>query len=417
MKSITLLLEIALKNLKNNNILITPSNFEKEFYSLLSDSDIILEDHEEFQYLIDSLDVNEKLSFFNKDKTTLNLAKILSNRVSNQELKQFLKHFIYFVSPSVATYNSNKLQDLIFNIAKKPHTLVNDDTMRTLRMYTDKRVQLDKQLFEEKTTDIKLLIDFFEKHLKNVILEHDTTKDEVLKIKDDLENLNLSNSSQEQIKHLQDEMLKIVNKFETALINSTTLLDENQAKCVDLYEQIEILQYNLSKAEEEKSTDFLTGTLTRRAYMNELERIENEYNVFDSYYAIIFYDIDFFKKINDTYGHESGDIILTKFANILNKLTRSGDIISRYGGEEFIALIHYGNEIEVKNYLQRVKNIISNNKFVANENKIDVRFSAGVTFRKKYSSYDETMKKADELLYLAKEKGRNNIILDDGEIL
>ena len=74
-------------------------------------------------------------------------------------------------------------------------------------------------------------------------------------------------------------------------------------------------------------------------------------------------------------------------------------------------MIHYGETIEVKNYLQRVKNIISNNKFIYKDNKIDVRFCAGVSFRDKYNSYEDCMKKADELLYIAKADGRDRIVL------
>lgn len=417
MKSnIVQLIETALKNLYKKNIIITPTNFEKEFYPLLSKSDILLEDYEDFLYLVSSLTQKENEIFEKDDKTTLNLAKIFNNRPTEQDLKLFLKHLIYFMSPSIDSLENN-YNEIIFDIANKPKSLFKDETIRVLKKHTKERIESDKSLFNEKITDVKLLVDFFEKHLKNVILQHDTTKDEVLEIKDDLENLKLSSSSQEELKHFQDEMKKIVNKFETTLEKSNNQLNKSQAQSIDLYEQIELLQQNLNKAEEEKSIDFLTGVLTRRAYIDELDRIENEYNVFDSYYAIVFYDIDHFKKINDKYGHDSGDVVLTKFATILKKLTRTGDIISRYGGEEFVALVHYSNEAEIITYLQRVKNIIINNKFISNNNKIDVRFSAGVTFRKKYESYDDAMKKADELLYFAKEEGRNRIVIDNNKIL
>ncbi len=169
-----------------------------------------------------------------------------------------------------------------------------------------------------------------------------------------------------------------------------------------MHEQIQKLQENLSKAEEEKSIDYLTEILTRRAYVLEIERVENEYSVFDSKYALVFFDIDHFKVINDSYGHDCGDAVLATFAKILKKLTRTEDIIARYGGEEFIAIVHYKNIIEVTNYLSRAKNIITNNKFLYKDLKLNVQFSAGVTFRKNYNSYDETIKEADKLLYNAK---------------
>ena len=183
-----------------------------------------------------------------------------------------------------------------------------------------------------------------------------------------------------------------------------------------MYEQIEELQVCLNKAEEEKSIDFLTGVLTRRAFDVETARIETNFKTFGSNYAMIFFDIDHFKKVNDTYGHACGDFVLKTFASILNKLTRNEDIIVRYGGEEFVSMVHYKDKSEIINYVIRVKNIITNNKFVYNDIKLKVAFCAGVTFRNNYITFEDALIKSDELLYEAKHSGRNKIIFDSGEV-
>ena len=72
--------------------------------------------------------------------------------------------------------------------------------------------------------------------------------------------------------------------------------------------------------------------------------MEKNFSIFDNDYAIVFFDIDHFKSINDDYGHTCGDVVLKKFASILKELTRTEDVIARYGGEEFIALINYQND-------------------------------------------------------------------------
>ncbi len=203
-----------------------------------------------------------------------------------------------------------------------------------------------------------------------------------------------------------------MDRFERSIESTRDDIISRQTQNDYLYEQIEELQCSLNKAEEEKSIDYLTGVLTRRAYNIELKRVEEHFEIFDSNYAIIFYDLDHFKKINDTYGHDCGDSILSTFSSILNKLTRTEDIISRYGGEEFISLVHYTNKLEIENYLRRVKNIITNNRFVYGDVKVDVEFCAGVAFRENYNSYSEAVKTADDLLYKAKNEGRNKIVLD-----
>lgn len=146
--------------------------------------------------------------------------------------------------------------------------------------------------------------------------------------------------------------------------------------------------------------------------------MEKKYTTLNTKYAIIFFDIDDFKDINDNYGHDCGDVVLKTFATILNKMMRQADIICRYGGEEFVGLISYKEKNEVINYINRIKDIILKHKFVyTNDIKLKVRFSAGVAFRDNYASYEDTIKYADILLYKAKHEGKDKIILDSGEVL
>ena len=82
-----------------------------------------------------------------------------------------------------------------------------------------------------------------------------------------------------------------------------------------------------------------------------------------------------------------------------------------------MALIHYQDEIEVSRYIKRVKNTINETNFIYENNKIKITFSAGISFRNKYESFLEAKKEADELLYKAKNQGRNIIFLDNNQEL
>ena len=145
--------------------------------------------------------------------------------------------------------------------------------------------------------------------------------------------------------------------------------------------------------------------------------MEKKFSIFNSNYAIVFYDIDHFKNINDQFGHACGDIVLKSFAGILKDLTRKEDVIARYGGEEFIALINYQDEVEIQRYIKRVKKIFETTNFIYKDTKIKIKFCAGVTYRNKYDSFLEAKKRADELLYDAKRNGRNKVIFDNSIIL
>ena len=164
-----------------------------------------------------------------------------------------------------------------------------------------------------------------------------------------------------------------------------------------------------------KDNDYISHKVKEnRDKLEEMKKIESSYNRINTQYAIVFFDLDHFKKINDTYGHEGGDVVLSTFGKIINKSVRDHDIVGRYGGEEFVAIIHFNINRELLQFLKRIKTIVTENSFLYKDQKIKVTFSAGVALRSSYDSYENALQKADMLLYQAKEAGRNKIILENG---
>jgi diguanylate cyclase (GGDEF)-like protein len=418
MKNITEIINTTKKNLQKRNILATPLNFEREFYLLYKKTDLILEECVEFDEIIETLSPDEK-KLYNEKKiqTFKDLAHVLNNRITDHDVKKFLNDLSFYMGPSINKESTEYITKACIKIAENPNSLIDSKQLRMLREITNNRIKDDTSLFNEKTTDVRKLIVFLGEYFNKTINQNCVTIEEVIDIKKDIKSLKLSPSSKKELKELKSELLTIIEKFEKKVDDDRNEIIKRKSQNKFLYEQIEELQSSLTKAEEEKSIDYLTGLLTRRAYILGLDKIEEKFRVFDSNYALIFYDIDHFKNINDTYGHDCGDFILKTFASILQKLTRTEDIIVRYGGEEFVSLVHYSDEVDVANYIKRVKNIITKNKFVYGKSKIDIKFSAGVTFRNKYESYDDAIKEADNLLYKAKEEGRNKIILDSNIVL
>ncbi|PLY08447.1 MAG: GGDEF domain-containing protein [Arcobacter sp.] len=418
MNEITEVINTTLENLNKENKLITPLNYEKEFFSLLKKTDLILEDYVDFEEITNQLTKEEK-AFFNENNITTfkELAIIFSKRIEQSDIKEFLKHLAYYMRPSLNNIDvKNDIDKVCAEIASNPNNLISNESKRKLRSLTNIRIKNERQFFDDKSSDVKKLVLFISDYFKKILVKNKTSIEEVITIKNEIKNLKLSNSSLDDLLVLQDRLLEATEKFEKALLSNNVVIKNTKNESELLYEQIEVLQESLIKAEEEKSIDYLTGVLTRRAFEMESERIEKEYKVYDSNYAVVFFDIDHFKKINDTHGHGCGDIVLSTFSSILKKLTRTEDLIVRYGGEEFVTIVHYKNKIEISNYLRRVKNIITNNKFVCKNIKLNVQFCAGVSFRNNYNSYEEALLKADNLLYKAKQSGRNKIILDNDEI-
>lgn len=124
--------------------------------------------------------------------------------------------------------------------------------------------------------------------------------------------------------------------------------------------------------------------------------------------AVIMTDIDFFKKINDTYGHVNGDNILKMFANILKENIRETDWIARYGGDEFLICLKGVNQKMAYNIVETLRQIIEKEVFKIDNQFISISASFGIyNMNNKYIDSDELIKKADENLYKAKKAGRN----------
>ncbi len=161
--------------------------------------------------------------------------------------------------------------------------------------------------------------------------------------------------------------------------------------------------------------DHLTGLCNRRYVFERLDAMVNECQRQVRYFSISIIDLDHFKKINDTHGHQAGDFILREFAAILSGCFRPYDIVGRYGGEEFIVVAMNIDIIETQHMLERFREIIKCHVFDFTGTHIRITFSAGVANTGETGSeitVENLIRKADERLYLAKEKGRDKILIN-----
>jgi len=125
--------------------------------------------------------------------------------------------------------------------------------------------------------------------------------------------------------------------------------------------------------------------------------------------SLLFLDLDHFKKINDTYGHLIGDEVLKQTVNAINECVREGDLLARFGGEEFVLLLPSTNEEKALHLAERIRTTLNSKTIKVNDLKIKVSISIGLTSTKD-DNYDlnELLKNSDNALYDAKNDGRNN---------
>ena len=160
----------------------------------------------------------------------------------------------------------------------------------------------------------------------------------------------------------------------------------------------------------EAQVDQLTGLTNRRGlYEYYAERIEN--GVSDRTMGVVICDIDFFKKVNDTYGHNAGDAVLIHVADILQNNLRTGDEVVRWGGEEFVFLLQDKKLEEAAVFAEDVRKQVETDVCKYSGLEIKITMSFGVDELNWNLNLAENIKKADEKLYIAKETGRNKVVM------
>jgi len=164
--------------------------------------------------------------------------------------------------------------------------------------------------------------------------------------------------------------------------------------------------------EEAAYTDYLTGALNRRKFF---QLGEHQFNLFtgnEASFSVIMLDLDYFKNLNDKFGHATGDVFLKAFTTTIVAHKRPGDILGRLGGEEFALILP---EIKLEfaiEIAERLRSSCESNEVVFNKKVLHTTVSIGVTeVWKKDKSFHDVLKRADEAMYQAKRNGRNRVQL------
>ncbi|HET6420752.1 MAG TPA: diguanylate cyclase [Geobacteraceae bacterium] len=186
---------------------------------------------------------------------------------------------------------------------------------------------------------------------------------------------------------------------------------------VKVHLKIKTLQDQLKQANELllaiSHTDHLTGLYNRRYLEETLEREFRRTQRKGNNLAVMILDIDHFKMVNDTYGHQQGDYVLCKIAALFQRVLREYDTAARFGGEEFIAVIPETSLSEARNIAERIRASIEETLFSVGDEKIRITASFGVSAfpAEEIRSADDLIRVADKALYSAKIKGRNRVEL------
>jgi diguanylate cyclase (GGDEF)-like protein len=202
----------------------------------------------------------------------------------------------------------------------------------------------------------------------------------------------------ENLPNCDEKIISIVVILAFALLVATFLFIKIDKK-ISIYETMAV-------------TDFLTGISNRMQFSIVASQILKESIRKQSLFSIILFDIDHFKKINDTHGHDAGDSVLKGMADLVKNSLRDQDHFARWGGEEFIIILPDTTLYNAKEVAEKLRGFIEQASFEHRNKKIKITCSFGVTAMKSSEEdvyMDVLIKEADDALYKAKHRGRNRV--------
>lgn len=187
-----------------------------------------------------------------------------------------------------------------------------------------------------------------------------------------------------------------------------------QAALLDKQNKIILSQNkNLERDREEfrklSILDELTGVFNRRHIVTSLQEEMNQFFLLKRKFSLILLDVDFFKKINDTFGHPAGDLVLKEVVNVICSCLRSADQVGRYGGEEFVVILPNADKNNAFKIAERIRIKVASYRF-SDPTLPSATISGGIAEIREYDSMDSLLERADQNLYKAKNSGRNKIV-------
>jgi diguanylate cyclase (GGDEF)-like protein len=343
-----------------------------------------------------------------KSEDALEVIDALIKRLEEgPDFSHLLDAIIYTLTPSYAPFMSDEVAALRRQLKEDPSIILTKAFAEDLKILTDKRIKLDKEELQRKLKDLDRIAERLSIKILRVLQKSDASATEIKGIKVELENWRFEEST--DFEAIKNKLLKIAVSLDKELDDFVTEMRKEDEEIEKLKQKIKMLEKKVKKLSKEVKTDFLTNIANKKAIMDELKRQESIYQRYGTNYSVVFFDIDHFKNINDTYGHDAGDVILKSLGLLFRRYARDIDMIGRFGGEEFVAILPNTDKEGAFNFAEKLRKIVEKTKFMYKNTRIKVTVSGGVASRDEVNSYEELLKKADERLYKAKRSGRNRV--------
>jgi len=296
---------------------------------------------------------------------------------------------------------------ILQEIIDKPvdrHTIA--DAERGLRDAIIKQGLLKQSLSEAKAT-LKTLMSTFIDRLGEIT---ETTGDYHQKIEGYSRKISKSNDITE-LSHLLEDIMQDTRVIQASALRSHEELVGTRKRVEEAEAKIKKLEQELEQVSDLVQQDQLTGALNRRGLDEAFEREATRADRSHTPVCIALLDIDNFKRLNDTKGHQAGDQALVHLSHVIKEALRPSDSVARYGGEEFIIVLPGIGIEEAAATVERLQRELTKKFFLHENERILITFSAGVALRAPQEPREDVIGRADKAMYHAKKTGKNRVIV------
>lgn len=323
---------------------------------------------------------------------------------AEQGRKQALE-LIKEIEAGLTLEQMSDLLNRIIELAQKAVTTTNEDFENYL-------ITLNTQLFEVQKF-------FKDSHKEQVVAgqAHTALDQQVRQDVDAIQQVVRDTNDLGQLKQsVATQLAGIVRAMDEFKRNEAARDGRLQQRYDALLEQVSTMEEETRRVkahmEEERQkarTDALTGLPNRAAYDDHMQKEFERWTRYQQGFSVAVGDLDFFKKINDSYGHLAGDKVLRLVARVLQKQLRKADFIARFGGEEFVVLMPSTKAEEGAGAIDKLREVISQSPFNFHGKPVTITMSFGITEVHEGDTADTLFARADKALYQAKQEGRNRV--------
>lgn len=206
---------------------------------------------------------------------------------------------------------------------------------------------------------------------------------------------------------LESARQSLLHRINTVVTSNKRLEDDLVVTRYKLEEKAQ----ELDKTRAEARTDFLSGLGNRKSFDETFQFVLSQYKRKQAPFALLLSDVDGFKQLNDTHGHQAGDQVISQLGERLGQLCRGHDIITRYGGDEFALILRQIDSAEALRVAKRISEGVAHEEFELSPGRgtVAITMSIGVALPQPHDTMETLFARADQALYQAKAKGHNQV--------